>query len=171
MLESELLPHEWDPVLISCGSVAMAKPRPRSVVSPGNAMRYLGIGCGARSQTLTGRGNRLRLMLAFAPINTRSLGLGCGMLAGISLASAMIFLLLTYRGGPLGPNLSILSNFFFGFSVSWRGALVGLLWSGIAGYVTGWLFAFICNLVLVSYLLLIKTKPELQQYKAFVEHL
>src|SRR5438445_10969601 len=62
--------------------------------------------------------------------------------------------------GPLGPNLSLLRQFFLGYSVSWHGAIVGLLWGSAVGFVAGWLFALVRNFTLALYLFFIKTQAE-----------
>jgi hypothetical protein len=59
-----------------------------------------------------------------------------GLLGGGLLWSSTIVLLI--KGGEnLGTHLSLLSVFFPGYSVTWPGAWIGLLWGFVFGAVTG----------------------------------
>ncbi len=73
-----------------------------------------------------------------------ALGLLCG--AGIFLMTALL-LLKGPDGGPVGQNLSLLGQYFRGYSVSWGGALVGAVYGGVVGLIAGYLFALTTNLV------------------------
>ncbi len=110
------------------------------------------------------------ILLAFAPIHKVGLGVACGLLSGLLLFLATAVLIL--RGGPVvGPNLLLLSNYFPGFSVDWPGAVIGFLWAAAAGFVVGWLVAFLRNLLLALYLFLIKARTEMAQYGDFLDHI
>ncbi len=111
------------------------------------------------------------LLFAFAPLDKAALGLACAMVCGLLMFLATAFLIVTHHRGPLGPNLSLLGQFFLGYSVSWKGALIGLVWGGLLGYVAGWLFAFIRNFALALYLFMIKTRAEADQYRDFLDHI
>jgi len=61
-----------------------------------------------------------------------ALGLLCGSLLWLSTAILML------RGGPnVGMHLSLLTVFIPGYSVSWPGAWVGLLWGFVIGAISG----------------------------------
>lgn len=110
------------------------------------------------------------ILLAFAPIHKVGLGVACGLVSGLLLFLATAVLIL--RGGPVvGPNLLLLSNYFPGFSVDWPGAAIGFLWAAAAGFVVGWLVAFLRNLLLALYLFLIKARSEMAQYGDFLDHI
>jgi hypothetical protein len=47
--------------------------------------------------------------------------------------------------------LSLLGNYFFGYTVSWRGLAVGLVEVGLAGFVFGWITARLLNLVVAGF--------------------
>lgn len=69
-----------------------------------------------------------------------------GLLSGTALLVATAWLLI--RGGEnVGQHLSLLGNFFPGYSVTWGGAIVGFLWAAIVGGAVGWLTAWIYNRV------------------------
>lgn len=109
-------------------------------------------------------------LLAFAPIHKVGLGVACGVVSGFLLFLATAALIL--KGGPVvGPNLSLLSNYFPGFSVNWPGSVIGFLWASAVGFVLGWFVALLRNVFLALYLFLIKTKAEISQYGDFLDHI
>lgn len=69
-----------------------------------------------------------------------------GMVGGIGLFVATVWLLV--RGGEdVGVTLSLLRNYYPGYSVTWVGAFVGLCYGALTGAVLGYAIAFIYNLV------------------------
>ena len=77
-------------------------------------------------------------------LNGVILGLVLGLMTGLALFLATNYLVI--RGGePLGPHLSLLGQFFYGYSVSFVGSLVGLVYGVILGYLIGWSAARIYN--------------------------
>lgn len=67
-------------------------------------------------------------------------------LGGTGLTVATVWLLV--QGGPnVGEHLSLLENYFPGYSVSWSGAIIGGLWAAGVGGLLGWLTAWIYNWV------------------------
>ncbi|MHC5066636.1 MAG: hypothetical protein ACYTG5_21980 [Planctomycetota bacterium] len=98
-----------------------------------------------------GNGERLsdqRLIMAFSRLQPHAFGVSCGLLVGTALF--VITAILLFKGpvapdGEVGPNLALLRFFIPGYSVSWGGALIGLIWGLVAGYVPGFLFAGFIN--------------------------
>lgn len=83
---------------------------------------------------------------AFARYDPLALGVAVGVVAGLGLFLATAILLL--RGGePLGPTLSLLGNYLFGYRVSWPGALIGSVEAGVGGFALGYLIARQINLL------------------------
>ena len=75
---------------------------------------------------------------AFARYDAVALGGAVGIVAALGLLFATAALLL--RGGEVvGPNLSLLDNYLFGFDASWRGAAIGAAEAGVAGFALGFL--------------------------------
>jgi protoporphyrinogen oxidase len=73
---------------------------------------------------------------AFARYDAVALGGAVGVVTAIGLLLATAALLL--RGGEVvGPNLSLLDNYLFGFDASWRGAAIGTAEAGAAGFALG----------------------------------
>lgn len=108
------------------------------------------------------------LVLFFAPLHKRAFGLATGLALGIVVFLTTALYLL--RPDP-AIHLELLGQFFYGYTVSWRGALVGLAWGGLTGFVAGWFAAFCRNLALAVSLLLVRSRAELQQTRDFLDHI
>jgi hypothetical protein len=108
------------------------------------------------------------ILLPFAPMHKRAMGIAVGVVAGALLWFATAILLL--KGGyPVGPNLWLLSQFLFGYSVTWVGAFIGLAWGLALGYVAGWSFAALRNLVFRAWLVMIRSRVEKEQYRDILD--
>lgn len=83
---------------------------------------------------------------AFARYDPVALGGALGTVAGLGLFLATV-VLLVQGGTPLGPNLSLLGNYFLGYAVSWPGAWIGLLEAGTFGAGFGYALGHLLNLV------------------------
>ena len=84
------------------------------------------------------------LLRAVARLNANVLGLVLGVLLGGLLFVATVFLVL--KGGPEpGPHLSLLSQYFPGYSVTLPGALLGFVYGALVGYVAGYAVGAIYN--------------------------
>lgn len=110
-----------------------------------------------------------KLILAFAPLHKTALGIAFGSVCGILVFVGTAVVLLAPLARP--PNLGLLSQYLIGYSVSWKGAVIGLLWGGLLGFLVGWLIAFLRNLVLAFYLFLVKARAEVNQYRDFLDHI
>ncbi len=110
------------------------------------------------------------LLLAFAPLHRVAMGVAVGVVLGGLILLMTITLVI--RGGPFpGPRLGLLSQFFFGYTVTVPGAFVGLLWGFAAGFILGWGFAVLRNLVVWIWLTVIRSRAEMEQYSDFLDHL
>lgn len=79
-------------------------------------------------------------------LNGVILGVVLGLMAGLLVFLATNYLVI--RGGePLGPHLSLLGQFVYGYSVSFVGSLLGLVYGLVSGFVVGWSAAWIYNWV------------------------
>ena len=73
------------------------------------------------------------------------------------MSSAILLL----RGGPVvGPTLSLLGNYLFGFEVTWVGAVMGLLEGGVLGFAVGALAAGLRNWALKAYAKIVRWREE-----------
>ncbi len=110
------------------------------------------------------------VLLAFAPLHRLALGVAAGVVYG-----GIMFLLteiLVLKGGyPLGPNLALFGEFFYGYTVSFTGGFVGLAWGFGIGFMLGWGFAVVHNLVIWIWLVIIRSQAEMEQYGDFLDHM
>ena len=85
-----------------------------------------------------------QLARAVLRLNGSVLGLASGTAAGLALFVATNWLVL--KGGePVGPHLSLLSQFFIGYSVTFAGSFIGMAYGFACGYFAGWLLARVYN--------------------------
>lgn len=106
--------------------------------------------------------------LLFAPLDKRAFGAAIGVASALLIGGATVAVLL--RPDPW-EGLGLLSNYFAGYSVSWTGALIGALWAFGAGFVVGWLIAFLRNFTLAVSLFLIRSRAELDETSDFLDHI
>lgn len=79
-------------------------------------------------------------------LNAKLLGLVLGFFAGAGLFLMTVFLVL--KGGPnVGAHLSLLSNFFPGYEVTWRGSVIGFCYAFAVGFVSGLVLGAVYNKV------------------------
>ncbi len=78
--------------------------------------------------------------MKFKPI---ALGLTAGIIWGAAVMFATWWIVIR---GSAGETIGALSNFYLGYSVTWLGGLVGLVWGFIDGFICGAIFACLYNL-------------------------
>lgn len=80
-------------------------------------------------------------------LNATVHGIVFGLVAGLIIFIATNWLVL--KGGPvIGPNLSLLGQFFIGYQVSFIGSLIGFGYGFVSGFVVGYLIARLYNWIL-----------------------
>ena len=109
------------------------------------------------------------LSLAFAPLHKRAFGTAIGLAVGLLLF--LVTFVAVLHGGIPGENLWLLKQYFYGYSVTWAGAFIGLGWGMVAGFVAGWFFAFCRNFVLAASIFWLRTRAELAQSRDFLDHI
>ena len=110
-----------------------------------------------------------RVTLAFAPLHKAAFGAAIGTASGLTLALFTIVGVL--RHAPTDTPLSLLNEYFAGYSVSSMGALIGFLWAFATGFVAGWFIAFSRNFVLAASIFWIRTRAELAANRDFLDHI
>ena len=99
------------------------------------------------------------LAQAFAPAHKSAFGIATGFTFGALIAAVTIFHVLAR---PVeGPPIELLSQYFYGYAVTWAGAAVGFFWGAVSGFVGGWFVAFLRNFSLAVWLLFVRAKSEL----------
>lgn len=74
-------------------------------------------------------------------LNAKAFGLACGVLMGLAGFVATLFSL--WFGA--GYTITTLAAVYFGYSWSFLGALLALVWGLIYGFIGGWLLASVYN--------------------------
>ena len=109
------------------------------------------------------------LVRAFAPLDKRALGLAIGATAGLVVFLLTAFHLLVRE--PEGFGLWLLAQYFYGYRISWPGAFVGFWWAFVAGFAAGWFFAFVRNLVVATWIFVVRARASLSQNQDFLDHI
>ena len=124
---------------------------------------------GSDSSAAAGERLPLQAALAFAPLHKRALGTAVGATLGV-----VILLVTAYHvvvAPTPAPDLSLLSEYFYGYEVSWIGAVVGAFWAFVAGFVAGWFVAFWRNFIMAAAVFVLRTRAELMQTRDFLDHI
>ena len=109
------------------------------------------------------------LVLAFSPLHKRALGIAVGTAVGLTI---FVLTFLALLRPPLqGPHLWLLSQYFYGYRVTVRGAFIGFGWGFLTGFVAGWFLAFCRNLMLAIMVFVARTRAELNQTRDFLDHI
>lgn len=77
-------------------------------------------------------------------LNPRALALTSGILWGLAVMICTWWVLIFQTGGE---TFKLLNNFYFGYSVSFVGSLIGLVWGFVDGLICGFIFAWLYNLL------------------------
>lgn len=109
------------------------------------------------------------LALAFAPVHKRAFGVAIGTITGLGFFLLTAVYLLR-RPDP-GFSLWLLREYFYGYTVSWTGALLVLGWGFATGFIAGWFIAWFRNLVLAASLFVTRTRAELAATRDFLDHI
>jgi hypothetical protein len=109
----------------------------------------------------------------FVPLFPRAhkfaLGLAFGLTAGLGIFALTAFhvLLRPQMGLPIG----LLNQYFYGYSVSWKGALSGLAWGFGTGFVAGWLLGFVHNFTIGVWMLFVRVRQDFKDTRNFLDHI
>jgi hypothetical protein len=109
------------------------------------------------------------LRRAFAPWHKRVLGMAIGLTAAAATAAVTIFHVVF--APPTAPNLALLGEFFYGYTVSWTGVAIGAWWSFVVGFCAGFFTAFVVNFCQATWLLVVKAKADMAETTDFLDHI
>lgn len=121
------------------------------------------------TEQLRAEGVPLEAVLAFAPLHKKALGIACGLAGGLLVFGLTVFTLLVL--GDAETGLGLLSEYFYGYEVSWTGAFIGFFWGFVTLFVFAWFAAFVRNLTLATSVFLARTRAELRQTRDFLDHI
>ncbi len=109
------------------------------------------------------------LTQVFAPLDKRALGLAMGMVGALLLS------IVTLTSMLLDPNgefpLALLGQYFYGYSVSAVGLLVGAAWAFFTGFVWGWFLAICRNFILALWLMVVRVRSDQVAARGFLDHI
>jgi hypothetical protein len=109
------------------------------------------------------------IVQSLAKLDGTALGIALGLLGGLVIFVATNFLV--YKGGDIvGPNLSLLAQFFPGFEVSILGSFIGFFYGMITGFVVGWLIAFLRNITVTLYIHIVKLKSSMSAVNDYIDN-
>ncbi len=109
------------------------------------------------------------VMRVFSKMDKLGFATAVGSVSGLLIFLATLFLVL--KGGKVvGPNLRLLGQYFLGYSVTVKGAFIGMAYSFFWGFFFGWLFAYLRNFFLAFHIYLVKRKVELLRFRDFFDH-
>ena len=104
----------------------------------------------------------------FAKIDKFGLATAVGSVCGFLVFFATIWLMI--KGGVANSYLQLLSQYFFGYTVTLKGAFIGMAYGFSWGFLFGWLFAYLRNFFMSYYIYRIKRKTELLTFRDFLDH-
>lgn len=107
------------------------------------------------------------MYMAIAPVHKAALGVATGLVAGLMVAAATLFIVVL--NPEPAPRLDLLSNYFFGYTTTARGALIGFLWAFGVGFVGGWFVGFVRNFVTAVWLFFVRTRAQFS--RNFLDHI
>lgn len=109
------------------------------------------------------------VLKSLARMDKLAFAIAIGAVCGLSIFFATIWLLL--RGPLPGANLWLLGQYFAGYTLTLKGAFVGLAYSFFWGFFFGWLFAYLRNLVIGIFLYYVKKEAEASSFKNLLDYI
>lgn len=107
------------------------------------------------------------LALAFAPVHKLALGVAVGLVCSLLVAAITAFQVVAAPQDA--PELSLLGQYFYGYTVSGPGVAIGAFWGFVTGFVGGWFVAFVRNFVLALWVIAVRANAELSN--SFLDHI
>jgi hypothetical protein len=105
---------------------------------------------------------------AFAPLHKRALGVAVGATMAMVVLAVTAFHIIAR---PIDIPVDLVSQYFYGYDTTWRGALIGVWWGFVSGFVAGWFLAFLRNFMVATWIFVVRTKASLAQTQDFLDHI
>jgi hypothetical protein len=122
----------------------------------------------SETQVFPVRGVEAGLAKIFIKLDRVAFGLAVGAAGGLMLSLATLFVLL--GGGPLArPALGLLGQYFPGYEVTALGTVVGLAYGFVAGFASGWGFAFLRNVCLFLWITVLSRRASFHLLRRVLE--
>lgn len=95
-----------------------------------------------------------------------------GIAVGTTAALAVFVLTAVHLlAGLPGNQIGLLSQYLYGYDVTWPGAFVGVVWMWGYGFVGGCALAVAHNVAMRLWLFVVRTRTELSQQRNLIDHL
>lgn len=107
------------------------------------------------------------LHMTIAPVHKMALGVATGLVSGLAVFAATAFIV-AVQPQPQ-PRLDLLAHYFYGYTVTWGGAVVGFLWAFLVGFVGGWFVGFVRNFVTAVWIFFVRTRAQFS--RNFLDHI
>lgn len=108
------------------------------------------------------------LPVVFSKMDKLGLAIATGSVCGFLVFVATIWLMI--KGGIVSAYLQLLNKYFLGYTVTLKGAFIGMAYGFSWGFLLGWLFAYLRNFFMSYYIYRIKRKTELLTFRDFLDH-
>jgi len=106
----------------------------------------------------------------FAKMDKNALGISIGVIFG--LITGLATLIVVFKGdAAIRFYFSLMSQFYWGYKVTFFGAVVGFSYSFLCGFLLGWVYAFLRNACMVLLLLYAKKKTEIIKLSDILNYL
>ncbi len=110
------------------------------------------------------------LIRAFARIDKFAFASSTGITASLAIFCATLFLILNGIGTN-SPNFNLLGQYFIGYSISIKGAFIGMGYGFLWGFILGWLFSYLRNFSIGIYVYYIRKKAESVSINDFIDYI
>lgn len=149
----------------------MSRRRPLRSSPPVSALRYPRAIAPVARESVEGESALVErtLHLAFGRLHKLAFGVAIGVAGALVVAGVTAVRLLLDPDGR--TSLWLLSHYFYGYDETWWGALVGGAWGFGVGFVAGWFVAFVRNLVVATWIFMVRTRAELASTSDFIDHI
>ena len=106
---------------------------------------------------------------AFARFDKLGLATSTGTVCGVLVFAATLWLAFKNNGG-MTEIMQLLNQYFLGYSVTVKGAFIGMGFTFFWGFLFGWLFAYLHNILIGFYVYRVKRKIELLSFREFLDN-
>ncbi len=110
------------------------------------------------------------IIKAFARLDKFALAVSAGSVCGLAVFLSTLLLILK-DGQTVGPTLALLNQYFAGYSVTFKGAIIGFGYAFLWGFISGWLFAYLKNIFTGIFIFKIKKEREISSFKNFIDYI
>lgn len=107
---------------------------------------------------------------AFPKLDPFALGMSLGIVIGLGLSLGTLFMVFT-GGDVAGRTLTLLAQFYPGYTVTAVGSLAGLGYGFLTGFALGWGYAFLRNAITALYLVSLHRSAQQSAMRQFFEHI